>query len=212
MKIKRYRLRLVVPGIIGMCGILSVGFTGCRAKSGTTPTLPEYTSLLQTRTKRATIYRGLETILSVSATYCDWPLRQAYTRKYAADHQLTPPEEQKMLEEQKKELQAGYQFIVATSTDNKDWDKLDKKDSIWRVYLINNEGLRVKPVYIKHQKPVPIYISEYYPYYSPWKKVYKILFPPSPPDRPIPLITKDTEQITLLFTSPLGKVALNWRL
>jgi hypothetical protein len=203
---------LVVPLLLLVCCTQLVGVAGCKAKPNTAFAPPEYSSLLKALTKKAEIYSGLDTVLLASATYQNWPLRQAYVEKYVTDHRLTQAEKQKLLEEQKKEQAQGYEFIVATFTDNKRWDGIDREDSIWSVYLVNDEGLRVKPLYIKRQKPVSIYISEYYPYFSPWKKVYKILFPASVPDQTTPLITEQTKTITLEFASTMGKLALNWDL
>ena len=170
-----------------------------------------YTKVVGRYTKKAEAYRQLNTVMVAGATYMDWPVRLAYARKYGADHLLTDAQLEEEINKQKVNWESATEFFVATFSDSENWDKLDAPDTNWSVYLYNDLGQRLEPSLIERQTKIPVYISEFYPSYSNWKKFYKIVFPKCNPDQ-TPFISEQTKYIKLQFIGPLGRVELKWEL
>jgi len=201
-------------GIITGVGLGWAGL-GCRRhQAGGLITFGDYTELVEARTKRQAIYRGVDTVLMVSATYVDWPLRQSYVEKYTADHVLSAHEKQKLLVEEQQAQEDASEFVIAAYTDLRQWKRLDEPENIWSIWLINDAGERVAPIEISHLTPVPVYIVEYYPFFSSHKIVYKLKFPKtlSRKTERKTIISPETKKITLEFTSALGRLFLCWQL
>ncbi|MBI5788758.1 MAG: hypothetical protein HZA78_07895 [Candidatus Schekmanbacteria bacterium] len=164
--------------------------------------------LLRKWTQTGKVYHGMNTILLVSATYMHSDVRRAFIKQYIEDLHLTPQEQEKLAQEQKADAEKGLQFIVAIFSDEEDWQKLEKDDTIWKVSLAGSGGLRVEPISVEHMKEVPIYLKSYYPFIAQFKRVYKITFPNTCQN--LPVIDEQKCRFSLEFASAVAQLKIDW--
>ncbi|KPK20973.1 MAG: hypothetical protein AMK69_22810 [Nitrospira bacterium SG8_3] len=162
--------------------------------------------------QEARIHHGFEVQLIVSATFESADFRQAYADEYAAAYQLTAEEKRRFVEDQMKASHLGHEFLLATFVPEKRWDDFDKVDSMWKLFLVNDEGQRVVPVEVRDVKEQNAVMSHFFPYITPWKSVYLVRFPCNMATSSRPIIGDDTKEIGLIITSVLGTAEIHWSL
>ncbi len=162
--------------------------------------------------QEARIHRGFEVELIVSATFKSAVFRQAYADEYAAAYQLTAEEKTRFVEDQMKASHLGHEFLLATFVPEKRWDDFDKADSMWKLFLVNDEGQRVVPVEVRDVKGQKAVMSHFFPYITPWKSVYMVRFPCIISGSNNPIIGDNTKKMRLIITSVLGTAEMHWNL
>jgi hypothetical protein len=105
-----------------------------------------------------------------------------------------------------------HEFVLATYVPEKRWDEFDKARSMWKLYLVNDNGERVTPVKIRRLKSGDAIAIHFYPYITPWKTVYEVTFPATVKTTKTPVIKKNTASITFVITSVLGTTEMVWDL
>lgn len=163
-----------------------------------------YPAVLEQWTSRAKVYRGLDFMLEVTGTYKSAPFRRAYAEKFARDFQLSPQATAKMLSDEKAMAEKNIEFILAVSAPDEKKDNLKAGDSAWRIFLASESMGQIKPFEIRLVKKRTARLEEFYPYISPWAKVYLVRFlaPPHPPL---------SEPLDLVLTGVLGSARLTFQ-
>ena len=156
------------------------------------------------------IHHGFEVRLIVSATFKSADFRRAYADEYAAAYQLTAEEKGRFVEDQMKASHLGHEFLLATFVPEKRWDDFDKADSMWKLFLVNDEGQRVVPVEVRDVKGQKAVMSHFFPYITPWKSVYRVRFPSNISGSNNPIIGDNTKKMRLIVTSVLGTAEMHW--
>lgn len=193
------------------CLVLALGFLACQPRFMWWKQQPDsYQAIVRKWTQTGEVYQGLKTILVVSATYPHPDVHRAHVRQYGLNHHLSEQEQKELLSQKETEAKSQLEFIMTTFSDEEEWCPLDDGDSIWTIYLINDKGVRVKPQKIECLKEVPVYIKTYYPLFSPWKKVYRVVFPLKIQNTP--LIDEQTRHFDIDFISAVGQIKLHWDL
>jgi hypothetical protein len=168
----------------------------------------EYTSIdyrmtLDRWTRKGSIHKGLGTELLITATYKAEEFRRAFAKEYGRLYMQTPQENQKVIDDQVRAGKDYDDFIVAIYTPEREWDDFEQRDSLWKVYLIREGGLRLEPLEIRKVKKDRTLSESFYPFVSPWSTVYSFRFK-----------KKDQHQapqsLELILTSPSGFVMLKW--
>ena len=162
--------------------------------------------------QEARIHHGFEVPLIVSATFKSADFRQAYADEYAAAYQLTAEGKRRFVEDQMKAGHLGHEFLLATFVPEKRWDDFNKADSMWKLFLVNDEGQRVVPVEVRDVKGQKAVMSHFFPYITPWKSVYMVRFPCNISGSNNPIIGDNTKQMRLIITSVLGTAEMHWNL
>ena len=162
--------------------------------------------------REARIHRGLEVDLIVSATFKSEKFRRAYTDEYAKAYKLTSEDEKKFLENQVKAATSSHDFLIASYVPEKNWDDFNKKNSMWKLYLINDNNERVVPVEVRKVKHRDAVTSHFFPYITPWKSIYIVRFPHKVLSTNRPFINDNTKGIKLVITSVLGAAEMDWEL
>jgi hypothetical protein len=177
-----------------------------------------YKPVCEAWSRDARIYRGLEVELIATATYKSEEYRRAYTDEYAKAYQLTNKQKEDFLQDQLDSLTRGHEFIMASFVSLEQWDDFHRADSMWKIYLENDQEDRVVPVEIrqfKRQGKVrrrDSVKSHFLPYDTPWKSVYTIRFPYSVPGTSRPVVSDETKSFKLIITSVLGTAQMEWDL
>jgi len=162
--------------------------------------------------REARIHRGLEVELIVSATFKSNEFRRAYTDEYAKAYKLTSEEKKRFLENQLKAATRGHEFLMASFVPEKRWDDFNKSNSMWKLYLVNDQNERVTPVEVRKVKRLNAVKPHFFPYITPWKSIYLVRFPHNILTTNQPVINNDTKYIKLVIASVLGTAEMGWKL
>ena len=171
--------------------------------SDTEYTSIDYRMILDRWTRKGSIHKGLGTELLITATYKAEEFRRAFAKEYGHLYMQTPQENQKMIADQIRAGEDYDDFIVAIYTPEREWDDFEQRDSLWKVYLMRDGGLRVEPLEIRKVKKDRILSESFYPFISPWSTVYSFRFKKEEQHQA-------AQSLELILTSPSGSVTLKW--
>ena len=189
---------------------VQIWMVGCSG-SGSSPSCelcgPDYQSALARWTREAKLYdnKTMDLIIGVTATYRSPVFKQAYLRVFSDDYELDAAETQQMATGQAMVAETGLEFLVAVTAGGKEERDLAGARSPWRLYLEGQDWPgRLTPFEIRPVKKVTTRLKGYYPYISPWAKVYHVRFLASG----LPL----NDHLTLVVTGVKGTVRLTYPL
>jgi hypothetical protein len=171
----------------------------------------DYNQALKAWTRSGSIYRKFDTELLVTATYQSLAFREAYVTAYARAVQLTQDQKEAMWQGQLAEARESHDFLVAAFVPESEASDLANPASGWRLYLETDRGDRVSPQDLRRIRKITPFITGFYPYVSPWAKVFKVRFPAhTSSGEPFP--DPGDQTLSLVITSPFGVVRLTWQL
>ncbi|UCD86653.1 MAG: hypothetical protein JSV01_02425 [Desulfobacterales bacterium] len=171
-----------------------------------------YKTVCDEWSREARIHRGLEVELIVSATFKSEEFRRAYAEEYAKAYRLTPEKKKQFVDDQLEAATRGHEFLMAAFVPEEKWDDFDQPNSVWKLYLVNDQNERVEPVEVRSVRRQDAVTPHFFPYVTPWKSVYKVRFPYNIPTTDQPIIEENTKEIKLVITSLLGTAELGWKL
>jgi hypothetical protein len=171
----------------------------------------EYADALKAWTRSGRIYRRFDTELEVTATYQSLAFRRAYTVAYAQAEQLDEEQKKALWERQVAEAGEFHEFLIASFVPDSVGSDLANPASAWKLYLEAEGGSRVTPEDVRRIRKVTPLITGFYPYVTPWAKVYKVRFPVRDPDSGAPLPGPGDQGLCLVITSPFGMTRLVWQ-
>jgi hypothetical protein len=171
-----------------------------------------YKTVCDEWSREARIHRGLEVELIVSATFKSEEFRRAYAEEYAKAYRLTPEKKKQFVDDQLEAATRGHEFLMAAFVPEEKWDDFDQPNSVWKLYLVNDQNERVEPVEVRSVRRQDAVTPHFFPYVTPWKSVYKVRFPHNIPTTDQPIIEENTKEIKLVITSVLGTAELGWKL
>lgn len=173
----------------------------------------DYSELLTRWTRDAKIIKlsRLDTPLRVHATFFSPDYVDAYVARYEDLFQISGRERNAMLKRYAEQFKTHFHFVVFAATTDSKWNDLDRRDSIWRVALVNDMRQQVLPVEVKRERRITETTRDLYPFVEPFYQMYTIRFPRKQVDDR-PLVSPTTRHLVLRFAGPLGKSELTWRL
>lgn len=183
--------------------------SGCAAKA---PNEEEaYLKVLNRWTRGVKVYEGFETKLYASATFKSAAFRDAYIERYARSNQLEEGYA-KALRERESELSDKFnEFFFTAYTPVDKWNDFAESDSIWKVYLEDDKGVRLSPVSVSKLDASDPLLREFFPYMDLWSSAYSIKFPKYSETGTEPIPNADTKSMRLVVTGVLGKGELAWK-
>ena len=139
----------------------------------------DYDRVLQrwTRTTELISMNELDNVLCVTATYESWDFRWAYAVRYAEDYRLTVEQRRSLLEGSLTESRREHEFFVALYAQKHKWGDLMRDNPAWIVRLIDDTGNEVAPHEINEIRRPGAIEHTYFPYTSPWRRIFRISFP-----------------------------------
>lgn len=201
--------------------LVALGVAGCTSRSSMVNIAPTnhqygqgaYTRVFTHWTRHAKIIKleRLDTTIRVHSTCLSPDFIAAYVARYEHLFKLPRRERNRISKEMNDTWKESYAFTVAAATTDHRWNDFDKKQSIWRIALINDLQQQVAPMEITAEKINTVTIKEMFPYVQDFYRFYRIRFPRKLSDG-TELIRKDTRYIAIRFAGPLGKTELVWRL
>jgi hypothetical protein len=171
----------------------------------------DYNQALKAWTRSGSIYRKFGTELLVTATYQSLPFREAYVTAYARAVQLTQEQKEAMWQRQVAEAGESHEFLVAAYVPESEASDLANPASGWKLYLETDRGDRVSPQDLRRIRKITPYITGFYPYVTPWAKVFKVRFPTRNPGSGEPFPGPGDQALFMVVTSPSGMVRLTWQ-
>jgi hypothetical protein len=204
-----------VAGLTTLTVVVTV--TGCAepkvrlAESPREYVATDYETVLRawTRSKDLLSLSELDNVLTVTATYEAWDFRWAYVARYGEDYRLTVDQRRQLLERSLGESRQHHQFYVALYAQRWLWGDLSAPNAAWTVRLIDDRGSETAPTQIETiRKPGAIELT-YFPYTSPWRKVFRIRFPKARADGG-PTISQKAKWLGLRFAGAQGNEDLVW--
>jgi hypothetical protein len=171
----------------------------------------EYNQALKAWTRSGSIYRRFGTELLVTATYHSLPFREAYVTAYARAVQLGEEQKEALWQRQLAEVKESHEFLIAAYVPESEANDLANPASGWRIYLETDRGERLSPEDLRRLRKITPFITGFYPYVTPWAKVFKVRFPTRNPSSGDPFPGRGGETLSLVITSPSGMVRLTWQ-
>ncbi len=217
-KIYSIRSGLKPASMALLCMALVVVFHGCKGselierfkKSEDPYQNSAYPAALEEWTRDARSYTGFELKFIVSATFKSLRFRNAYTDEYCRIYKLAGKDKEALLKDQKNAATAYNDFVMGVYVPDKSWNDLNKKKSIWKIYLAIGENKRIEPLEIRKIKKADALCRHFYPYITPWKSVYFVRFPVNLKKGDNALIDKKGTSVKLIITSVLGSAEMVW--
>lgn len=164
-----------------------------------------------TRTGQLVTLSELDDLLTVTATFESYDFRWAYVVRYAQDYRLTVEQRRRLLEKTLEQTERHHQFYVALYGTNWRWTDLTKPESGWIVRLIDDSGNETAPKEIVAIRKPGAIERTYFPYTTPWRRVFRIRFPVTTADGQ-PTISENARWFGLRFAGAQGNQELHWDL
>jgi hypothetical protein len=105
----------------------------------------DYSSVYESWTRHAKLWQEVGTVIEAWATYKSWDFRQAYVSYYASIYDLSDSDRATLLRSQLEASRASHEFHVAVQMTTDKWNDLDRKNSPWRVTLLDASGGELGP-------------------------------------------------------------------
>jgi hypothetical protein len=175
----------------------------------------DYGQVLERWTRRVLITRDFDTTLDVAATFKSHDFRWAYAVRYAAQYQLSTADQDKLLRGQLAELDAAHEFLVSAAATRFEWIDFHRKNSVWRITLLDDRGHEVAPMEIRKLRTPTAELEAFFPPSTRSQPVasfyttYLLRFPRKLPNG-TPLDLESAAKVTLRFAGVLGSAELNW--
>jgi hypothetical protein len=167
----------------------------------------DYLAVHNAWTRHAKLVQDVGTVMEIWATFKSWDFRQAYIAKYAKAYDLPEGERETLTKGQQDAARTVYEIhLVAQSTTDK-WNDLERRNSPWRITLVDGTGAELSPASIKVEKFPEIYESEFFPSRTPFSKTYTVRFLHPEGDA---FVGPVSGRVSLRLDSPLGKVEALW--
>jgi hypothetical protein len=126
--------------------------------------------------------------------------------------QLTQEQKEALWQSQLIEARESHEFLVAAFVPESEATDLANPASGWRLYLETDRGDRVSPQDLRRIRKITPFITGFYPYVTPWAKVFQVRFPTRNPGSGDPFPAPGDQTLSLVITSPSGMVRLTWQL
>ncbi|PKN05283.1 MAG: hypothetical protein CVU74_02565 [Deltaproteobacteria bacterium HGW-Deltaproteobacteria-9] len=196
--------------------ILWLGFTGCTYFQGYVDMAKdkglsdEYQTALNTWTRTQTVHSQFETKVSITSTLKSQAFSRAYLKEYERIYQLAP-EDKKKREQTLAGLTSDFtEFLFYAYTPEKEANDFDKQNSVWTVFIVDNQGKRLEPVEIRRIDKITAVMESFFPYINKYYgSFYSLKFKPLPGLDAEPGDSQG-KSFKLVMTSVLARVELEW--
>jgi hypothetical protein len=169
----------------------------------------DYVPVYENWTRHAKLVRDVGTVIEAWGTYKSWDFRQAYVAQYSGAYRLSDSARTTLLRSQLDTSRANHEFHVAVQTTTDRWNDLDRKNTPWRVTLLDADGAELGPMSIQVVKLPELYESQFFPSRTEFTRTYEISFARAGSGGP-PVSVPAKGRLVLRFASPMGQIELAW--
>jgi len=172
----------------------------------------DYNDVYERWTRHDYASRDVEKALEVWATFKSWEFREAFIERYAATYSLSDADRSKLRAGQMSAFREAYEFNVTAQSANYKWNDLEKRNSAWRVTLVDGVGHELAPEGVKLEKLPDPYEVEFFPNKGPFTRSYSVRFPRAAVDgKPTDFAGTSSGSLILRIASPVGRIELTWQ-
>ncbi len=202
-----------LPSVLLVFLLLSLAMAGCSKKTvRPEEPRPEYSKVLDKETRSAKIYSGLDAMLFMTATYKTMEFREAYVDLYVKGYEVDQTYREALLERARDDNDKYNEIFFTAYTPESKWNDFDRRDSVWRLYLEDNEGNRLIPVSVTRVDAADPLVKRFFPYFDPWSSGYLVRFPKYSVTGTEPIPGPKTEFLRLVVTGIMGRGEIEWRM
>lgn len=171
----------------------------------------DYAGVRQSWTRHGQIMQNEKRALELWAVLKSPEFRQAYVERYAEMYSIGDAERRAMLEQQLATSREWYEFHATVQTHDWRWNDLAKKNSPWRVLLVDAAGVEISPASIEIARLPPLVEAELFPDQTAFSTTYAIRFRrTSEGDDGRRFAGADSGLLTLRVLGPVGRTDLVW--
>lgn len=170
----------------------------------------DYPSVYERWTRHAKLWQvDVGTVVEAWATCESWDFRQAYVAYYASIYDLSDTDRATLMRSQLDESRTSYEFHVAVQMTTDRWNDLERKNSPWRVTLLDAAGNELGPTSIQVVKLPELYESQFFPSRTEFTRTYEIGFARAG-NGGQSIAGPARGRLVLRFASPMGRIELVW--
>jgi hypothetical protein len=137
-----------------------------------------YLKVLDQWTRTQKVYKAsFDTVFIVSATWSSADFRTAQLGEKARAEMLTPEQIARIRTTDEEEVGRSAVFYVSFYTPKYKYNRLNKDDPGWRLWLSDQDGNRVESAKAVLVRDKRIATREFFPYIDTWSYFYKVVFP-----------------------------------
>jgi hypothetical protein len=169
----------------------------------------DYPLVYERWTRHEKVTRNLESALEVWGTYKSRDYREAFVAHYAEAYSLGDAERERLRQTQLEAESTSYEFVVTAQSANYRWNDLEKKNSPWRVSLLDGAQREIAAEELRVEKFPDLFEREFYPVKTPFTKTYVVRFSRTA-GKEEGFAGDRSGRIILRFAGPLGRADLVW--
>lgn len=167
----------------------------------------DYQQTTRDWTRRGTIRQDYDQVLDVAATFKSTAWRAAYVDRRMSSEKLPEDERALLVEGERKSAAQYYEFTLLVATYEHDENDLQKGEkSIWRMVLVDDRGVEIKPASVKRDRRPRNIIRSEYPHFDDVAVAYVARFP-----KQTDVLADGAKKFSLKMSSSRGVVELVWR-
>ncbi|MDX2021645.1 MAG: hypothetical protein SF187_15485 [Deltaproteobacteria bacterium] len=172
----------------------------------------DYPAIFNRWTRHARFVSANEgTVIEMWGTLKSWEFREAYVERYAETYALSGDEKSALMASELKKSRAVYEFHLTVQTSDYRSNDLEKRDSAWRLSLVDGTGDELFPSEVEFLRlPIP-YEETFFPEKTSFSRAYTATFEHEKPDQGSAFGGAATGELTLRVRGPLGGVELTWQ-
>jgi len=168
----------------------------------------DYPRVYQDWTRHVRLVQDVGTVIEAWATYKSPDFRQAYIAKYSAVYDLPDHDRSSLTKEQLEAARNTFDFHVAAQTTSDRWNDLERKNSPWRITLLDEAGAELSPTSVHAVKLPELYESQFFPDRTEFTRSYEISF--ARPSEGQDFESSGKKRLTLRIAGPMGSIDLVW--
>lgn len=167
----------------------------------------DYDDVTRAWTRRAKMRTHYQEALDVSATFKSPEWRAAYAARDAELRGLRGPARDVRMTQARAEAEGPYEIELLVTTWDRRENDLDRgKRSVWRVRMLDEQGMEIEPLEIvKDKRPAFVLRSEF-PDFGDFATAYIVRFP-----REKALLGPGVRRLRLHMSNSRGGVQLEWQ-
>jgi len=163
----------------------------------------EYERVTDSWTRKGEMRQRYQEALTVAVTFKSVQWREAFARKTAEDRGLEGPALEQQLAQAKADAAGPLEFqMIVVTWDRRENDLERGKKSVWRIRLVDEQGMEVEPLEILRDKRPDYIIKAEFPEMRNFAEAYIVRFPRDK-------IT-DPNKVRMHMSSPRGGLRLVW--
>lgn len=201
--------RLVLLALLGCGGASAVPLTAAWPTAAS-----DYDSAYSRWTRRGRDYHELLQTIAISVTLQGAEFQAAYVHERARRLGLPAAQEAELAAAAQVAGEEVWEIELLMATAKPEWNDLrkwQKKDSMWRLALVGDDGREVEPLSVREDKrrreDVEAYFGDLEAFYHP----YIVKFPKLAADgQPLLGAGAGPKKLTFKVGSSVGKVELDW--